>query len=835
MQVRAFGALTAPPSSYDLRTVNGTGRLTPVRDQGSYGTCWAFASFGSLESYLMPGDPNDFSEDNLALKSGFSLTGGSYNAGGNLYMSSAYLTRWGGPVYESDDAYGDSVTPSGLTPRKHVQQIDWLPARASATDNDNVKNAVMQNGGAYVSMYWSNSYYKAATAGYYYKGSASANHAVVIVGWDDNYAAGNFATTPAGNGAFIVRNSWGTAWGQAGYFYVSYYDSIFGRKDLMASFDNAEATTNYSAIYQYDPLGDVNDIGYSSSTAWFANVFTAQASASVSAVGFYTLSPGTTYSVYTGSSLSGLSLNTSGTMTYMGFHTVTLGAPLAITAGQPFVVAVMVMSPGTNYPIAVEYAQAGYSSAATAGAGQSYVSSNGTTWSDVTTAYASSANVCLKAYVSGIPAIGPSISALSPAYGTLAGNNSVGITGVNFTADSAVTFGGTPALSVQFDSSVHLTVVAPPAGSAGTVRVQVTTADGQSPDTGADDYTYADAPAVTSISPTSGPTTGGTSVVIDGSGFVGVTGASAVTFGGVNAGSYVVNSSSNITAVSPAAAAAGDVQVQVTAVGGTAGATYSYTVPATRYQQNAAGGIYTGTWGTVSSSSASGSSYTRSSSTGATAAFVFNGTGITLIATKGSGMGKADVSIDGGAATLVDLYDTAQAVYQQIVFTASGLTPGLHTLKITRDAASASGKYITVDALDIVGSIATAQRFEQTDSHLVYATAWTPVSGSSYSGSSIATVGSASSVTITFSGASLNVIAAKARSYGRMTVVLDSGATTTVDLYSRTASYKQTVWSSGYLTPGTHKVTITWMSTKNNSSTGYTIDLDAVDVIGTLQ
>jgi C1A family cysteine protease len=835
MRVSAMGALTALPSSYDLRA---TGRLTPVRDQGSFGTCWAFASFGSLESYLMPGDPNDFSEDNLVLASGFSYPGGNYNAGGQMYMSAAYLTRWGGPVYESEDAYGDSITPSGLSAHKHVQQIDWIPARASATDNDNVKNAVTQNGGLFVTMYWSNSYYQSATASYNFTGSSSANHAVVIVGWDDNYPAGNFATAPAGNGAFIVRNSWGTAWGNAGYFYVSYYDGVFGRIDPMASFDNAGATTNYSAVYQYDPLGDVNDLGYGSSTAWFANVFTAQSTAAINAAGFYTLTPSTAYQVYTGSSLSTLALNTSGTMTYMGFHTVPLTTPLAITAGQPFVVAVKVVSPGASYPVAVEYAVANYSAGATSAAGQSYISSNGTAWSDITTAYDSTANVCLKAYAGAAPVVtGPSVTGLSPAYGAIGGGNSVTITGTGFTNVSAVTFGGLPATSYNVASATQITATAP-AALAGTVQVRVTTADGASPDTVADNYTYVGVPTITSISPTSGGTAGGTSVVINGTGFVGLSGAGAVKFGGTNATSYTVNSSTKITAVAPAAAGAGTVQVQVTAVAGatanTAADDYTYTVAATRYQQNANGVVYTGTWSTVSTTSASGSSYARSSSSTATAGFAFNGTGISLVATKGSTMGKANVSIDGGAATVVDLY-AATTAYQQTVFTASGLTAGQHTVKISWNSTNAAGKYITLDAVDALGTLVPVSRFEQTDSHLVYATTWATATGSSYSGSSIATVNASSSVTIKFSGVSLAVIAAKARSYGRMSISVDGAAAITVDLYSYTTSYKQVVWSSGILTNGTHTVKITRLGTKNSSSTGYTIDLDAVDVIGLLQ
>ena len=437
MQVPSTGG--APPATYDLRTL---GRVTSVKNQNPYGTCWAFASFGSLESCLLPGETQDFSEDNMALTSGFNLPGGLYNGGGHHVMSTAYLVRWGGPVNESDDAYGDSYTPPGLTPRKHVQEVNWVPARDSALDNDNLKNAVMQYGGAMVWMSWpgstaGDSYYKASTASYYYNGSEYAGHLVLVVGWDDNYAAANFATTPPGNGAFIVKNSWGTGWGNSGYFYVSYYDSLFGRENPAAVFSNAESAGNYTGIYQYDPLGAVNAYGFGSSIGWFANVFTAQATASLSAVGFYTEVPGATYEIYTGSSLATKTLRSSGTLAYMGYHTVALPSAVGITSGQQFVVAVKMTSPGYNYPIAYEYPKASYSSAATAAAGQSYVSSNGSSWTDLTTSI-SNANVCLKAYVTTAVAA-PTLTITSP---TGPGTYTSGSTmTVNWTSDQSLSGG----------------------------------------------------------------------------------------------------------------------------------------------------------------------------------------------------------------------------------------------------------------------------------------------------------------------------------------------------------------------------------------------------------
>ena len=193
--MRDFGPL---PATYDLRTF---GRVTSVKNQNPRGTCWAFASCGSLESCLLPGETWDFSEDNMVLQSGFDTGGDPYDHGGNR----RHVHRLPGPLGRPCDRKPGRVqrrlTPPGLTPSKHVQEVDLIPARGSALDNDNIKNAVMQYGGAYVSMGWYDSAYNATTKSYYYSGSSGTNHGVLIVGWNDNYAAANFVTAPPGNGA----------------------------------------------------------------------------------------------------------------------------------------------------------------------------------------------------------------------------------------------------------------------------------------------------------------------------------------------------------------------------------------------------------------------------------------------------------------------------------------------------------------------------------------------------------------------------------------------------------------------------------------------------------
>jgi len=414
--VRLAAARGAYPSSYDLRSYN---KLSPVKNQDPWGTCWTFATLGSLESCLLPGELRDFSEDHIALTSGFD-TGATpalkYDHGGNYYMSAAYLIRWSGPVYESDDAYGDSYTPSGLTPRKHVQEVLYIPGGQYATDTANIKYALTTYGAVATSIRWGDgSSYKAATASFYYGGGSGYDHAVTIVGWNDGYAASNFATAPPGPGAWLVRNSWGTSWGQSGYFWISYYDRWCATDDVFnAVFNGVEATGNYTGMYSYDPLGQSDTIGWGSETAWGANVFTATRGEAITAVGFFTHEPNTTYTLYTGATFDTLRARGSGTVAIPGFHTLKLSRLMTLRNGMGFVVAMRLTSPGNGYPIAVEKAVDGFSSSATASAGQSFASSDGSDWVDLTKAYDSTANVCLKAYSSTYSdTVGPRCAAQS--------------------------------------------------------------------------------------------------------------------------------------------------------------------------------------------------------------------------------------------------------------------------------------------------------------------------------------------------------------------------------------------------------------------------------------
>jgi alpha-tubulin suppressor-like RCC1 family protein len=157
----------------------------------------------------------------------------------------------------------------------------------------------------------------------------------------------------------------------------------------------------------------------------------------------------------------------------------------------------------------------------------------------------------------------PGVTAINPNAGSTAGGTPVTITGANLEGATAVHFGANEAESFEVTSPSTIVAVSP-AGSLGTVNVTVTTAAGTSPPVPADRFSYDPSPTVTALSAKTGPGAGETTVTITGTQFVGVT---AVDFGANPATSVHVNSSTSITAVSPAGG--GTVNVTVTAAGGT--------------------------------------------------------------------------------------------------------------------------------------------------------------------------------------------------------------------------------------------------------------------------
>ena len=176
--------------------------------------------------------------------------------------------------------------------------------------------------------------------------------------------------------------------------------------------------------------------------------------------------------------------------------------------------------------------------------------------------------------------VDPVVTGLTPTVGSTAGGTPVTITGINFTGATAVDFGTAAATSFTVGGGGTTITAVPPASTAlGVVDVTVITSAGTSAIVPADKFTYSVAPAVTSLSPTSGPPAGGTPVTITGTGF---TGATAVDFGSTAATDLTVVNNTEITADSPAGTIGVPVDVTVITPVGTSATSiadhFTYTV-----------------------------------------------------------------------------------------------------------------------------------------------------------------------------------------------------------------------------------------------------------------
>lgn len=386
------------PTKYDLREKL---RVSQIRDQGTYGTCWAFAATSALESSLMPEENLLFSVDHMSMSNSFNVN--QYD-GGDYTMGMAYLAAWQGPVYDADDPYGDGVTRDDLTAVKHVQEIRIIDGK----DYQGIKEAVFKYGGVQTSLYSTitsskarTQYYNRDTDSYCYMGSEKPNHDVVIIGWDDNYPKENFNVDLEGDGAFICQNSWGTQFGDNGVFYVSYYDTNVGTHNVV--YTGIEDTDNYDNIYQSDLCGWVGKMGYDKEDMYGANVFTAGSAETLKAASFYATASDTSYKLYVVKdfkneySFSDRTLVAEGTLEDAGYYTVNFNDTIDVDAGQRYAIVLYINTPGSTHPMAIEY-DSGEPSMATVDLedGEGYISYDGVAFINVKEKQ--DCNLCIKAF-----------------------------------------------------------------------------------------------------------------------------------------------------------------------------------------------------------------------------------------------------------------------------------------------------------------------------------------------------------------------------------------------------------------------------------------------------
>lgn len=289
------------PSKYDLREhIN-----VEVKDQKDTGECWAFTANTSIETYLALNNKTyNFSERHIDYDTADNyIDGKNENAlkrcvGDGGYTSTAftYYSRGSGPILEEDMPFINDETPIKLyeLPKNDIiQKVDdmvYFPnvfkrwdenSKLIYTDangveysdseikeiRNEIKKHIMQYGAVSTSISAPISNYNS----YYHSSNVTdentwANHAVTIIGWDDNFSKDKFDQKPSIDGAYIVLNSWGTEWGDQGVYYISYEDFLVEA--------NIRGVTGVSDV-EYDNLyqHDISEVGNIIKTKYAANVF----------------------------------------------------------------------------------------------------------------------------------------------------------------------------------------------------------------------------------------------------------------------------------------------------------------------------------------------------------------------------------------------------------------------------------------------------------------------------------------------------------------------------------------------------------------------------------
>ena len=393
------------------------GYITIPKDQGNTGVCWAFSAAGAIEANAKKRGLGtyDFSESHIV----YSLISGAYktpitsnkyhvemNDGGKALYAPSYYFKGFGQLLENEWTYQSvlpKINPSEYKQGRRIISVSNYTyenvsnSNAACTSNEitNIKSKIIERGSAIGSMYMDEYLFPSTYPNNYLSTTANSsysNHAVLIVGWNDSIPKSKFNGATR-DGAWIIKNSWGTDWKAGGYFYISYDDNFICKN--IASYDGVSTTTYDNTYYSSELVGDLSLVF--SNTNYLATKYHLKNSQEELKRVSYAIGPNSTYKVYlsksnTLTSKADWQLLKSGTSNKYSIESIDISSPILLNSDFTIIIEYTV-STGSNASLFSTCNFIDDTANISYPTGVNYYSNNLTSWQDMANMTIGSENI----------------------------------------------------------------------------------------------------------------------------------------------------------------------------------------------------------------------------------------------------------------------------------------------------------------------------------------------------------------------------------------------------------------------------------------------------------